>query len=445
MFLLNVLIAPLDLVSLFLVPPLVALAIAAAQRSGTAAGLAVGLAALLLVLITTALSQALLAALGRYLRREWTRALFGLLVGMVFMLPTVMVRGLERQGADALPPRLVERLPDIAAVFAWFPPTALPVRAALAATDAHAGPAISYLAASLVLLLVLVNVGSRIAVREAMNRVAGGDTRAPATPPLNARPASVAAGPARPASDLAAMIGREWRTYLRTPQVLMGLLMIPVLLLVFGRGDHGFNFASHPFLLTFLCISSALNLSGNQFGLDQAGVRLLFLLPIAPRRLLLAKNLALVALVALVAAICLGVAAAVAGLTVERALTTVASLAAALPVALTLGSFLSVYHPWRMMFRLGGAPPGAMISAFSQLAALGVVAVLLLIPMSLVPVLLASRASDLWIHAATLGATLVFAGGLWATWWVLLGVAARALVRRRELIIDRLAKPGETG
>jgi hypothetical protein len=445
MFWLNVLIAPLDLVSLFLVPPLVALAIAAANRAGTAAGLAVALAALLLVLVTSALSQTLLAALGRYLRREWTRALFGVLVGLVFMLPTVLVRGLERKGADALPPGLAERLPDVAALFAWFPPTALPVRAALAATEAHAGVAIVYLAASLVLLLVLVDVGARIAVREAMNRVSGGDARAPAPMPASGpRPARVEHGRSRPASDLATMIVREWRTYLRTPQVLMGLLMIPVLLLVFGRGN-GFSFASHPFLLTFLCISSALNLSGNQFGLDQAGVRLLFLLPIAPRRLLLAKNLALVALVAVMAAISLGVTAAAAGLTVERALTTVVSLAAALPVALTLGSFLSVYHPWRMVFRLGGAPPGAMISAFSQLAALGVVAVLLLIPMSLLPVLLANRASDTWIHVASLGATLVFAGGLWAIWWVLLGVAARALVRRRELIIDRLAKPGETG
>jgi hypothetical protein len=290
MFWLNVLIAPLDLVSLFLVPPLVALAIAAANRAGTAAGLAVGLAALLLVLITTALSQTLLAALGRYLRREWTRALFGLLVGMVFMLPTVLMRGLERKGADALPPELVGRLPELAALFAWFPPTALPVRAALAATDAHAGAAIAYLLASLVLLLVLVDVGARIAVREAMNRVSGGDARAPAQTPAGAdpRPTTVQHGRSRPTSDLAAMIVREWRTYLRTPQVLLGLLMIPVLLLVFGRGN-GFSFASHPFLLTFLCISSALNLSGNQFGLDQAGVRLLFLLPIAPRRLLMAK------------------------------------------------------------------------------------------------------------------------------------------------------------
>jgi hypothetical protein len=217
-----------------------------------------------------------------------------------------------------------------------------------------------------------------------------------------------------------------------------------VLLLVFGH-QGGLSFTSHPFLLTFLCISAVISLSGNVFGLDQAGVRLLFLLPIAPRRLLLAKNLALVSLVAVVGAACVTLATVTGSMTVARALTTAASLAAALPVALSLGCFLSVYHPYRMAFRLGGAPPGATISVLSQFAGLGVVAVLLLIPMSLVPVLLASRASEFWIQAATLGATLVFAGGLWAIWWVLLGVAARALVRRRELIIDRLAKPGETG
>ena len=235
------------------------------------------------MLITTALSQTLLAALGRYLRREWTRALFGLLVGVVFMLPTLLMRGLERQGAGGLPPELAQRLPDVAALFAWFPPTALPVRAALAAAEAGRPAAIVYLAAAAVLLLVVVDVGARIAVREAMNRVAGGEGRSHARKDL---PTASAASPVRrrglamPTSELATMVVREWRTYLRTPQVIMGLLMIPVLLLVLGRGN-GFSFASHPFLLTFLCISSALNLSGNQFGLDQAGVRLLFLLPIS--------------------------------------------------------------------------------------------------------------------------------------------------------------------
>jgi hypothetical protein len=447
MFWLNVLIAPLDLVSLFLLPPLVALAIGTARRSGTAAGVEVALAALLLVLITTALSQTLLAALGRYLRREWTRALFGLLVGVVFMLPTLLMRGLERKGGGGLPPELAQRLPDVAALFAWFPSTALPVRAALAAAEAGRPAAIVYLAAAAVLLLVVVDVGARIAVREAMNRVAGGEGRSHAR--KDEATASASSPVLRldrggPTSELATMIAREWRTYLRTPQVIMGLLMIPVLLLVLGRGS-GFSFASHPFLLTFLCISSALNLSGNQFGLDQAGVRLLFLLPILPRRLLLAKNLALVALVATVTAACLGLAALAGGMTVQDALTAVAALAAALPVALTLGTFLSVYHPWRMVFRLGGAPPGAMISAFSQMAAMGVVALLLLLPMSLLPILLANRASDFWIAAASFAATLVFAGALWAIWWVMLGVAARALVARRERIIDRLARPGETG
>src|SRR4051794_25473883 len=80
----NVLVAPLDFAALFLVPPLVAAAVGTASGRGVAVALPIAAAGALIILTTAALAQTLLALLGRYLRREWTRALFGLLIGLAF-------------------------------------------------------------------------------------------------------------------------------------------------------------------------------------------------------------------------------------------------------------------------------------------------------------------------------------------------------------------------
>jgi hypothetical protein len=439
-FWLNVLIAPLDLVALFVVPPLVAVVIGTVVRSGVGAGILVSIAIVVMLLTTSAVVQALLAILGRYVRREWTRALFGVLLAVAFALPTILAgpRVHGGGGMKALVASGAKVFSVGSKIFQWFPTVGLPVRAAMAAA---AGDPRSYLwLVSAVLALVLfTEIGMRLAVRDAMNRSVGG-TASPRNGESTSRPAS---GPAALLpQDLAVLVEREVRYFLRTPQILIGLPLSPLLVFMLPDG-YMLGLEMRPFMLAFVALVAVLNLSANQFGLDQTGVRLLFLLPVPTRRILLAKNIACAIVVGATATLCLTVASW-SGTPMDflGMLTTLVTVLAALPIVLSLGNVLSVYHPWRMTFRLGGAPPGAMLSAFAQLAGVASVGFLLAFPMIVLPVVLGSRDGIRLISIAT---TLAMAGVLWLFWRLVLGFASRALYERRSLLIDRLVRVTETG
>lgn len=440
-FWLNVLIAPLDLVALFVMPPLVAVIIGTFVRSGTAAGVMTSLAILVMLLTTSAVVQALLAALGRYVRREWTRALFGLLVAVAFAMPTILagprVRG--NGGVRALIASSAHALSVGSTIFRWFPTVALPVRAAMAAAALDPLSYAICLVLAIVGLVVCAEIGMHLALRDAMNRSVGG--LGPRTKKeSSSRPTS---GPAALLpQDLALLVEREVRYFLRTPQVLIGLPLSPLLVFMLPNGN-AIGFEIRPFMLAFVAMVTVLNLSANQFGLDQAGVRLLFLLPVSTRRILLAKNVACAMVVGATATLCLIVASwSTTPLDLLGTLTTLTTVFAALPIVLSLGNVLSVYHPWRMTFRLGGAPPGAMLSAFAQLAAVASVGLLLAVPMIVLPIALGPREG---IRLVSIGATLALALALWSFWHLVLGFASRALHDRRSVLIDRLVRVTETG
>src|SRR5207244_4314842 len=99
-------------------------------------------------------------------------------------------------------------------------------------------------------------------------------------------------------------------------------------------------------------------------------------------------------------------------------------------------------QPWRMSFRLGGTPPGAVISACAQLGAIALVALLLLPPLLLLPAYLGSGPA---VRLASLLALLALAGALWLVWRWSLGGASRRLAQHRERLIDRLGRPHEMG
>jgi hypothetical protein len=441
-FWLNVLVAPVDFVAFFLLPPLGGLAVGTATRAGLPAGIAIALAGILVLFVTTAIAQSLLALLGRHLRREWTRALFGLLIGVIFAVPGIMLRNSAHANSGVTPAAalawLKSGLPAVAHAFSWFPGTAMPARGAVAAINGQWLAAAAWLVAAAGALLLLVRICARLVVSEAMNREiapSGGDEGA-------ARPRLETWFERLLPTDLALLVARELRTYVRTPQILLGLFTSPLLVVLFSR-QHDLGMRGGTFVVALAPLITALNLASNQFGLDQAGVRLLFLLPIAARRLLIAKNIACTTVTLAGAVVCL-LTTVVAGphLDVLGTITTLATLAAALPVVLTFGNHLSVRSPWRMSFRLGGAPPGAMSSAFAQMAAVGVVAVALAPGLLLLPAIYGDgtgvRLISLWITAT-------IAAGLWTAWVLLLPRTARALEQRRELIIDRLAKASEVG
>lgn len=439
-FWLNVLVAPFDLVALFLLPALAALSAGAAARAGVRAGVGVALAGLLQLTLTSAVTQTLLAGLGRYVRREWTRALCGVAVGLTFAVPALLMSaGLtEGRRISANVAATAQSLLNPAGhLFAWFPTTAFPVRAAGAAVrGSWLGCAVS-LALGTGLLVVLCELGARLAAREALNRQAVGVTAGDRGTAIGSRLVARFLP-----LELGTLLGRELRYVFRTPQVLVGLFMSPLSVLALPRQPY-FAVESRPLLLAFLCLVAALNLSANQFGLDQTGVRLLFLLPIGERQLLLAKNLACAAMVAVAAAIAIPLAAFMKpGLDVTAVATTLAALGAALPVVLIIGNFLSVRQPWRMSFRLGGTPPGAVISAGAQLGAVALVAFLLLPPLLILPALLGSSPA---MRLGSLLAVSVLAAVLWLVWRATLGGASRRLKCHRERIVDRLGRAHEMG
>jgi hypothetical protein len=445
-FWLNVLVAPVDFVAFFLLPPLGGLVAGSAVRAGTAAGCAVAAAGIVLLFTTTAIAQVLLALLGRHLKREWTRALFGLLVGVAFIIPSIILRS----GQGAQPPAgssvaaaghwLKASLAHAESVFVWLPTTALPARAALAALDHHAAGAALFLVAAFGALLLLVRICAGVAVSEAMNRQA----------PSTGGTAGAEAGAAGLEgwlerllpTDLAILVARDLRTFSRTPQILLGLLMAPAVV-VFLNQQHHLQIQGGIFLVAFAPLTAALNLAANHFGLDQAGVRLLFLLPISARRLLISKNIACASVATVGVAACLLTTVFFGPhLDALGVFTAIATMAAALPVVLTFGNRLSVRSPWRMSFRLGGAPPGAMSSAFSQMFAVAIVALALAPGLLLLP---AIQGDGLGVRLASLWITATIAAGLWTAWFFILPGAAAALDARRELIIDRLAKASESG
>ncbi|HEY0709794.1 MAG TPA: hypothetical protein VGG33_23475, partial [Polyangia bacterium] len=295
-----------------------------------------------------------------------------------------------------------------------------------------------------VFLVALVRLCARVALSEALNRHQGSaaETEKPDSADRAARGRLEAAlGRVMPV-DLSHLVAHDLRTYLRTPQVLLGLLTSLPVVLILTRDQQPGGIDIMPFMMAFTALITAVSLSSNQFGLDQAGVRLLFLLPISSRRLIVSKNISCAMVSASAFVACLTAGAALGRLSWMGAASSIVTLGAAMPVILAFGNRLSVRSPWRMTFRMGGAPPGAVVSGFAQMTAMGAVAVLLAPGLFVLPMVYGHK---LWVQLASLWITGTIAALLWTAWALLLPRAARALETRRESIIDRLAHANETG
>jgi hypothetical protein len=118
--------------------------------------------------------------------------------------------------------------------------------------------------------------------------------------------------------------------------------------------------------------------------------------------------------------------------------TAVLSVFAALPAILVVGNHLSVRHPWRMSFRIGGAPPGAMASAFAQLLVLCGMALLLWLPILIARFAAAAGRED--AHLWQVAAITVITALAWLGWGLSLGGAARAFDVRREHLLGTLTR-----
>jgi ABC-2 type transport system permease protein len=430
-FIMNVLLAPVDLVALFLLPPLVTSVAAMARLHGAGAGIGMAVACVLTVLVTGVLLHILLAALGRFLRREWSRAVAGLLFGLAFAAPSLAFN--RHVGTRQMTASIDRRIPDAARLAERLPSTAFPALVVRGAAEGRAGLVALGLLGSALVLVAGVALGTRWALSAAL----AGDVTAVAGP------RAAAVGPARASpwerilgADVSVLAGRELRYWLRTPQVVLGLLVTPLMVLFFFR-EHRFAVDLRLFFLPFLCLVSVFNVSANQFGLDREGVRLLFLLPVDPRRLIAAKNLASFTVVLGETVISLVIVRLIGGAPLSDLVAPALSVLATIPAVLVAGNALSVRHPWRMTFRVGGTPPGALASAFTQIFVVAGMAALLAIPT------LAGR--FVGGRPLALAGTVVLGVFAWAVWSLSLGRAARALTARREQLLATLAHPHETG
>jgi hypothetical protein len=430
-FVMNVLLAPVDLVAVFLVPPLVAAVMALERVAGAGPAVALAVAAVLTVLVTGVVLHILLAALGRFLRREWSRAMAGLVFGLLFAAPA-LVFNRHLAGGDVAA-AIDRRVPAAAALAERLPTTAFPAMVVRGAAEGRAALIALGLGGTALVLLAGVALGTRWAVAAAL----GGEAAAPAGPgAARAVAARPSAWEALLGGDLTVLAGRELRYWMRTPQVVLGLLVTPLMVLFFF-GEHRPASDLRLFFLPFLCLVSVFNVSANQFGLDREGVRLLFLLPVDPRRLVAAKNLASFTVVVGATAVSMALVVLIGRAPLADLGLPALSVLATIPAVLMAGNALSVRHPWRMTFRVGGTPPGALASAFTQIFVVAGMAMLLAIP------ILVGRFTGLrWV---ALGGTALLGVVAWLAWALSLGRAARNLLRRREQLLATLAHPHETG
>src|SRR6185436_7045208 len=233
------------------------------------------MACLLTVLVTGVVLHILLAALGRFLRREWSRAVAGLVFGLAFAAPSLAFN--RHIGTGQIGAGLDRRIPAAARLAESLPTTAFPALVVRGSVERRVALVGLGLVGAALVLVAGVALGTRWAVAAAL----AGDTTAAATSEKASRAARAGPWERVLGADVAVLVGRELRYWLRTPQVVLGLMVTPLMVLFFFR-EHRFAVDLRLFFLPFLCLVSVFNVSANQFGLDREGVRLLFMLPLPP-------------------------------------------------------------------------------------------------------------------------------------------------------------------
>jgi hypothetical protein len=373
----------------------------------------------------------MVGALGRFLRREWTRAIGGLVFGLLFAVPSLMLSG--RLGGKKSWPGAFDQVVTIGAqLFERIPTTAFPSLVVRSALEGRPLLLLAGVIGSALVILASVALGTRWATAAAL----AGDLAAARNVSRGRRSARPHPAEALLGPELAVLTGRELRMWLRTPQILIGLLLTPLLVLYYAR-DADLATLVRVFFLPFFCVIGVFNVSANQFGLDREGVRLLLLVPVAPTRLILAKNLSSFIVVTISTTVSLAVYRLVSHARFADLAIAALAVLATTPAVLIGGNALSVRHPWRMTFKVGGMPPGALASALSQLAVVGAVAAVMGIP--------ALLGYALSLPALPFYGTTALGIISWTAWALSLSGAGDSLVARREHLLATLAHPDETG
>jgi ABC-2 type transport system permease protein len=394
---------------------------AAAGRPGAwLAPLALDMA--LFAAATVALVALLQEVLARLLRLRWAREL-GILAGVGGWLLLVAASRLRLQEGLALLRW---------AQWIFFPPAL----AAAAGRHLYAGRIAESLPALGLLALAAAATGW-CAWRLALRGVLSGDEGRAAPPRAGGDRGS--AWPER----LGPVFEKEMRYLLRHPVPRVSLFFMPAIAAALAwKAVPLFPAEAAPLLravplfgLSALSYLMLQDLWTNSFGLDRGGARALFLAPLRPHRLLLAKN---GAAAAFAAALLLAAGIpylAIGGMPPAWALAGALALQAALaPVLLGLGNLVSVLNPRAASF---SARRGTAAAALSSLAGMGIFSAGA--GLMAAPALLAIRLDEPWVLAAGWGALGLAAAALYRR---TLPLAGALLQRRREQLISAVGGEG---
>jgi ABC-2 type transport system permease protein len=339
----------LDLPVLFLLAFFAA--ILAAWVNSPAAGLIAPLALLLLYAQMVAAGQTLLALLNSVLRsrrfRDISFVLLAIFGSTFYLWQQLAIRQLGERGFRIR--HLLEL--QVSPWLEWTPPGMTARAIQSAAAGDWAGALVNLGLSALVLAALAAAWHRALTALMTSAETGGGPGRA-------AAPATRIAGWTPPLPlprPILALAAKDLRYFWRDPQIkamiLNTLLALSILIVAPWVGMRApLDVGQSNWLVLGLplpVILTTLALAFNAFGMERGGLRVLFLLPISPTRLLLGKNLAVLAVAALETAILGGVLAAISGGWSLLPVGVAATLAAVL-VTLGVGNAVAIFLPGRM-------------------------------------------------------------------------------------------------
>ena len=443
-FAINVFASLVSPVPLMAIPTLVGVMLGAFQRAGAGAAIGAAVGGVMVLLVTATLLQVLLALLDEVLRHERVRFVATACMTLFFVGIQFLVRMSMRELLERVAPRLlhheitVPQALDLGArMFSGVPTVGAPAAIARGALSGSPGLVALGAAGCALLLAAGILPGAalmRFTVRGGSS-VGGGRTRERD----RGATGSFAAGTGPLPRGVGLLLAREVRMTMRHPQRLMSVIMAPLVGLVFlitARGNSSVGAGLALGLLASSIGTGTLLL----FGYDGPGVRSFFLLPCAPRDVLLAKHLELLGRFALQLVLTFGVLA----LVTRRAWTVfdlcVLLLALAVVFAmLAAGSAVAIRHPAPVRQRgLAGrssnnwANTGLSIGMF---AAGGALFGILWLARRAVPAA--------WRDPVGLALGLVELAAGVGIWWRSLDLNALLLTASRERIVTAIARTTE--
>lgn len=424
--------------SVIAVPAILAIAIGAGLGTGNLA--ATLLAAVPIALFGVALSKWLSTIMGSLLRRKRAR-------GETIVALIGAIAGLGGALAGQIAPLLFHHAESVRSL-RWTPPGAAALLLMSSSpASGFGGYAIGFLTLSAYSIALIAGTYV-IARRSALGLEGRRKRKAASEVPVDAQ---VYAGWKLPllSPDLSAVVEKEWRYATRNAQMrmmaIMPLILIAIRLINSQRMESGMQrnpAAAHEFmtygsglmasggvLYVFLILAG---LSCNGFAFEEGGMRTLILSPIDRRKILLGKNIAMAMLALIFASILLTLNTLIfRDLTAQNILFVVLSFITFVALMSTIGNWLSIRFPKRMVF-------GKRMNVSGVAGVLLIPIILVLGIAPLLATLAGYFARSFLVEYAAFALLVLIAIGIYV---IALNVHGRTLARREIDVLEAVREP----